>query len=216
MNQIAYLSALIYNYTLKKIKMKTFRIYSLAVMAIILFSTNAFAQENAERRAPREKSEQVTMQGTVSAINKETREITLMSKEGGLVTLTAGEEIERFDEIAVDDVLQFDYYTYIKAEFREPTAEELAEPLQMMAEGGKAPEGMDPAAVIGAIAKAVVTIEVINRPNMVVTVKGPNGNYVSIPVEDENLITELKIGEVLILTYAEAMAVSLEKTDLKE
>ncbi len=217
MNQIAYLSALIYNYTLKKIKMKTFRIYSLAIVAIILFSTNAFAQENAERRAPREKSEQVTMQGTVSAINKETREITLMSKEGGLVTLTAGEEIERFDEIAVDDVLQFDYYTYIKAEFREPTAEELAEPLQMMAEGGKAPEGMDPAAVIGAIAKAVVTIEVINRPNMVVTVKGPNGNYVSIPVEDENLITELKIGEVLILTYAEAMAVSLEKiTDIKE
>ena len=197
--------------------MKTFRIYSLAVVALILFSTNAFAQENKERRAPREKSEQVTMQGTVSAINKETRELTLMSKEGGLVTLTAGEEIERFDEIAVDDVLQFDYYTYIKAEFREPTAEELAEPLQMMAEGGKAPEGMDPAAVIGAIAKAVVTIEVINRPNMVVTVKGPNGNYVSIPVEDENLITELKIGEVLILTYAEAMAVSLEKiADLKE
>ena len=208
---------LIYNHTLKKIKMKTFRIYSLAVVALILFSTNAFAQENKERRAPREKSEQVTMQGTVSAINKETRELTLMSKEGGLVTLTAGEEIERFDEIAVDDVLQFDYYTYIKAEFREPTAEELAEPLQMMAEGGKAPEGMDPAAVIGAIAKAVVTIEVINRPNMVVTVKGPNGNYVSIPVEDENLITELKIGEVLILTYAEAMAVSLEKiADLKE
>jgi len=197
--------------------MKTFRIYSLAVVALILLSTNAFAQENKERRAPREKSEQVTMQGTVSAINKETREITLMSKEGGLVTLTAGEEIERFDEIAVDDVLQFDYYTYIKAEFREPTAEELAEPLQMMAEGGKAPEGMDPAAVIGAIAKAVVTIEVINRPNMVVTVKGPNGNYVSIPVEDENLITELKIGEVLILTYAEAMAVSLEKiADIKE
>ena len=197
--------------------MKTFRNYSLAIVALILFSTNAFAQENKERRAPREKSEQVTMQGTVSAINKETREITLMSKEGGLVTLTAGEEIERFDEIAVDDVLQFDYYTYIKAEFREPTAEELAEPLQMMAEGGKAPEGMDPAAVIGAIAKAVVTIEVINRPNMVVTVKGPNGNYVSIPVEDENLITELKIGEVLILTYAEAMAVSLDKiTDLKE
>jgi len=196
--------------------MKTFRNYSLAIVAIILFSTNAFAQENKERRAPREKSEQVTMQGTVSAINKETREITLMSKEGGLVTLTAGEEIERFDEIAVDDVMQFDYYTYIKAEFREPTAEELAEPLQMMAEGGKAPEGMDPAAVIGAIAKAVVTIEVLNRPNMVATVKGPNGNYVSIPMEDEDLITELRIGEVLILTYAEAMAVSLEKISVSK
>ena len=182
----------------------------------MLLSTSVYSQEKAERREAREKSEQVTMQGTVSAINKETREITLMSKEGGLVTLTAGEEIERFDEIAVDDIMQFDYYTYIKAEFREPTAEELAEPVQMMAEGGKAPEGMDPAAVIGAIVKAVVTIEVLNRPNMVATVKGPNGNYVSIPMEDEKLITELKIGEVLILTYGEAMAVSLDKISVTE
>jgi len=196
--------------------MKKFKIYFIAVAAIMLFSTNSFAQEKTERRDAREKSEQVTMQGTVSAINAETREITLMSKEGGLVTLTAGEEIERFDEIAVDDVMQFDYYTYIKAEFRDPTAEELAEPVQMMAEGGKAPEGMDPAAVIGAIVKAVVTIEVLNRPNMVATVKGPNGNYVSIPMEDEKLITELRIGEVLILTYAEAMAVSLEKISVTE
>ena len=144
--------------------MKNFKIYFIAIAAIMLFSTNTFAQETTERREAREKSEQVTMQGTVSSINKETREITLMSKEGGLVTLTAGEEIERFDEIAVDDVMQFEYYTYVKAEFRDPTAEELAEPLQMLAEGGKAPEGMDPAAVIGAIVKAVVTIEVLNSP----------------------------------------------------
>ena len=51
---------------------------------------------------------------------------------------------------------------------------------------------------------------------MVATVKGPNGNYVSIPMEDEKLITELKIGEVLILTYGEAMAVSLEKISVTE
>lgn len=191
--------------------MNVLKNYAIALIVFLFIGLNTNAQETKERRAPREKSEQVTMQGTVSAVNKETREITLMSKEGGLLTITAGEEVERFDEIAIDDVLQFDYYTYIKAEFRDPTPEELAEPLQMMAEGAKAPEGIDPAAVVGAIAKAVVTIEVLNRPNMIATVKGPNGNYVSIPMEDEQLITELKIGEVLILTYAEAMAVSLEK-----
>ena len=35
------------------------------------------------------------------------------------------------------------------AEFREPTAQEIAEPAIIMAETGKAPEGMDPAAVVG-------------------------------------------------------------------
>ncbi|UCE92605.1 MAG: hypothetical protein JSV73_07115, partial [Flavobacteriaceae bacterium] len=102
----------------------------------------------------------------------------------------------------------------IKAEFREPTAEEVAEPVQIVAEAGKAPEGVDPAAAVGAVVKAVVTIEALNRPFMVATVSGPNGNYVSIPMEDEELMKELHIGEVLILTYAEAMAIGLEKVEL--
>ena len=119
--------------------------------------------------------------------------------------------MERFDEIAVNDIITFDYYTYLMAEFRQPTAEELEEPIVMIAEAGKAPEGMDPAAEIGAIVQAVVSIEVLNRPFMLATVKGPQGNYLTIQMEDEELIQKLHIGQVFILTYAEAIAVSLEK-----
>ena len=151
------------------------------------------------------------MRGTVTEINADTREITLMDTEGGLNTVKAGEEVKRFDEIAVGDVIEFDYYMYIKAEFREPTAEELAEPVQVVVEEGIAPEDMSPGAAVGAVIKAVVTIEALNRPNMIATVSGPNGNFVSIPMEDAEFMTKLRIGQVLILTYAEAMAVSLEK-----
>jgi hypothetical protein len=35
-------------------------------------------------------------------------------------------------------------------------------------------------------------------------------------MEDEKLITELHIGEVLVLTYAEAVAVSLEKMEVED
>lgn len=193
--------------------MKSIKIYFSALLLIAFLSLSANAQE---KRPSREKWDQVSMQGTVTAIDPETREITLMGTDGGLVTLTAGEEVERFDEIGVDDVIKFEYYTYIKAEFRDPTEEEKAEPLQIVAEGGKAPEGVDPAAVVGAVVKAVVTIEALNRPFMVATVSGPNGNYVSIPMEDEELMKELRIGEVLILTYAEAVAVALEKVEIED
>jgi Cu/Ag efflux protein CusF len=191
--------------------MKTPKIYSLVFFVIAFISVHINAQENQDRRPSREKWNNVSMQGTVKAINADTRELTLMDTNGNLATVTAGEEVKRFDEIAVNDVLKFDYYTYMKAEFREPTAEEIAEPLVVIAEGGKAPEGVDPAAAVGAVVKAVVSIEVLNRPNMTATVKGPRGNYVTIQMEDEALIKELKIGEVLILIYAEAVAVSLEK-----
>lgn len=193
--------------------MKSPKIYAITLVALILLSVNSYAQE---KRPSREKWDQVSMQGTVTEINADTREITLMGSDGGLVTMTAGDDVERFDEIAVDDMIKFDYFTYIKAEFREPTPEEVAEPVQMIAEAGKAPEGVDPAAAVGAVIKAVVTIEALNRPFMVATVSGPNGNYVSIPMEDEKLMTELRIGEVLILTYAEAVAIGLEKVEIKE
>jgi hypothetical protein len=193
--------------------MKSPKIYAIVFLVMAFLSVNSYAQD---KRPSREKWDQVSMQGTVTEINAETKEITLMGTDGGLVTMTAGEEVERFDEIAVDDVIKFEYFTYIKAEFRDPTPEEVAEPVQMIAEGGKAPEGIDPAAVVGAVVKAVVTIEALNRPFMVATVSGPNGNYVSIPMEDEKLMTELHIGEVLILTYAEAVAIALEKVGAVE
>ena len=102
------------------------------------------------------------MEGTVTNVVKETREVTLMGAQENLMTITASDAIERFDEIAVDDVIAFDYWTYMMAEFREPTAEELAEPIVVVVDGDKASEGMDPAGVVGAIVKAVVTIEVLN------------------------------------------------------
>lgn len=180
------------------------------LFVLALITINISAQENADL-SPRERVILETVQGTVTNIAKETREITLIGVEGNLVTVIASDAVERFDEIAINDIITFDSWTYLKAEFRQPTAEEIEEPIIMVAEGGKAPEGMDPGAAIGAIVKAVVTIEVLNRPSMLATVKGPLGNYLTIQMEDEELIQKLHIGQVLILTYAEAIAVSLEK-----
>ena len=84
--------------------MKTSKIYAMLFMAMAFVTINTYAQDKETTRPDREKWDQVEMQGTVNAINPETREITLMGSDGGLVTLTASEEVERFDEIAVNDV----------------------------------------------------------------------------------------------------------------
>jgi len=51
---------------------------------------------------------------------------------------------------------------------------------------------------------------------MQATVKGPRGNYLTLPVEEESLKVKLNIGQVLILTYAEAVAISLTKVSASE
>ncbi len=193
--------------------MKTIKFYFITLMVLAFTTTTLIGQDN---QPPKERWTLTTMQGTVTDIVKETRAITLMGANGNLTTITADEAVERFDEIAVNDVITFEYWTYMMAEFRAPTPEEIAEPLVVVAEAGKAPEEMDPAAVVGAIVKAVVTIEVLNRPYMMATVRGPGGNYMTIEMEDAKLITQLHIGQVLILTYAEAVVMSLTKVNSGE
>ena len=191
--------------------MKITKTYFSFLILLILFSTNTYSQDIKDTRPPKEKLSLITTQGKVTEINKETRKVTLLGPQGELVSVTASEAVGRFNEISVGDIVTFEYYTYMKAEFRQPTPEELKEPLVILAEGVSAPDTMGPAGIVGAEVKAVVTIEILNRPYMQVTVKGPRGNYTTLPMEDEELITQLHIGQIVILTYTEAMVVSLEK-----
>lgn len=184
------------------------------LLFVLLFALNlSFAQETENEIPTKEKYAFVELMGTIKEINKETREITVIGEEGELHTFTASEDIKRFDEIEVGEVITFGFYKFIKAEFRQPTAEEIAEPLVALAEAEIAGMDVEPGAVIGAVIKAVVTIQVINLPYMYVTIQGPRGKFITMDVEDAELIKKLHVGQIVILTYGEAIAVSLTKVE---
>ena len=196
--------------------MKILKIYSLLI-AFLFVTINVNAQDASESKlAPKEKISVVTIKGTVSSIVKETREITLIGERGEMVSFIADEAIERFDEIEVGDVIAVEYRRYMKAEFRDPTPEEIAEPLFIIEDARKATKDEDPGAVAGGLIRAVVTIEAINRPLMIVIVQGPAGNFATIEAEDVSLLEKLHVGQKVILTYAEVIAISLNKVSSVE
>ncbi len=45
-----------------------------------------------------------------------------------------------------------------------------------------------------------------------VTIKGPRGTYLTARVADPSRLTQVHIGDTIVITYTEALAVSLEKT----
>ena len=182
------------------------------VIIILLFSFAIFNSAQAQEDREKWFSEEIT--GIVTIVNKETREITVTGPEGNMLTFTAGEEVERFDEIGDGDIIKFQYLTFIKAEFREPTAEEKAEPLVILAEAARAPADMPPGAEVGAMVKAVVTIVGLNSQFMTAVVQGPEGNFLTVPVADIKLMEQLRINQVLVMTYGEAIALTLEKVTL--
>ena len=183
-----------------------------AVLVFIsIFSLSTVASEDGGGFLVKEAWDHVEVQARVQHVDMKAREVDLMGPHGNLLTVVVSDEVNRLNEIKVDDMVSVEYVTYMSAEFRTPTEEEEKNPLVVVAGAAKAPANIAPGVEMGAVVKAVVSIEIINLPNMEVTIKGPRGNYVTIPTEDKKMMTEINVGQRLVMIYAEAVALSLEK-----
>ena len=194
-----------------KVIKKTLTALFSTLLLVVFFTQNAMSAQSSEKPPSKEEWSVVEIEATISAINSETREFTLKDETGNLVTIVAGDQVKRFDEFAVGDIVAAEYLTFLRAEFREPTEEENETPFVVLAEAGKAPKDVNPGAAIGAVVKAVVEVVAIDKPERLVTIQGPRGNYMVLPVKDDAVLNNLKIGEKVIMTYAEAFAIELVK-----
>jgi hypothetical protein len=183
------------------------------ILLLLLTSTIFADSGEANRRPDKIKVSEVNLTAIVTEIDVDSREVTLATPEGAVVTLNASDEVQRLDEVEVGDVVVVVYKTLIKAEFRDPTPEERENPLVVLSEEERASEFEDPGAFEGSIVRAVVTIKQIILDSQLVTIKGPHGKYTTFPVEDKVLLRQLKVGELVILTYAEAVIITLQKTE---
>jgi hypothetical protein len=164
----------------------------------------------------REDSVLVTITASIEAINQESREVTLKGPLGNKVTFVVDKRVKRLKEMKVGDLVQADYYISVAAEMRQPTPEEEKNPIVMLDAAGKAPPGTSPAAGGLRRFKVVTTIEGLDRPTETVTLKGPMGNLVTVRVADPSRLTQARIGETVVVTYTEALAVSLKKAEKKD
>jgi hypothetical protein len=170
--------------------------------------------EGAESGVPtREDAVLVSITATIEAIDYKTREATLKGPLGNTVTFTVDQRVKRLKEFKVGDAVTADYFVSLAFELREPTAEERAEPLVIVEGAGKAPAGTTPAAGGLSQIKAVCTIEGLDRPTETATLKGPLGRYVTVRVADPANLPHLRIGETVVVTYTEALAIALEPAE---
>jgi hypothetical protein len=100
-------------------------------------------------------------------------------------------------------------------DLREPTAAEKEKPLSFTEDTVKATGATAPAAVTARQIKAVTTIEALNRLTQTITVMGPRGGIVKARVEDPKRLEQVRIGQTIVITYTEAVAISLEKASAK-
>jgi len=199
-------------------RMKKYICYS--ILSSTLLAASLGVALSAERHAsgePLSREDMVLMSITakVEAIDHAKREVTLKGPLGNSVTFTVDQSVKRLEEVKVGDNINADYYVSFAAELRKPTAEEQKHPIEVLGVAAKAPPGTSPAAGGLRQFKVVTTIEGLDRPTKTITVKGPMGRLVTARVADPANLTKMRIGENIVVTYTEALAISLEKATKK-
>ena len=195
--------------------MKRLMVIVLALSMTILIQTrHALTEEGSTAKQPkgdaRELWHEVSTTATIEALNVDTRMITLRSGDN-VSSFTVDKKVKRLNEFKVGDKIQTTYYISLATDIREPTPEEKKNPLVVLEEVGKSPPAASPAAGRLRQIRAVVTVEGIDRAAERVTLKGPQGNIVTVRVLDPSRLDMVSLGSTVIVTYTEALAISLEK-----
>ena len=136
--------------------------------------------------------------------------MTLRGPEGNTSSFVASEEARNLDQVSVGDVVMAEYEQSLSIEVfandgSEPGAGEVL--AAGRSELGEMP-GM--AAVDATVVTA--TVEEINLENNTFKLKGPSGEINEYVAQDPENLKKAEVGDLVVITYTEAVAISVEKT----
>jgi len=152
-------------------------------------------------------------EAVVTAIDLETRQVSLEGPDGDIFTINATENVVKLEDVNIGDRLVVTYLAALETELRAPTAEELAEPWVVMEQAGMSDDAAQPGIAGGRVIRAVVTIEGMNRELGVVTIKDSNGKLHIIGDVEPEKMEGVSLGQTAVMVYSEALAISLEKKE---
>lgn len=150
---------------------------------------------------------------TVESLDYKTRMATLKAANGNTLTFRVSDEVKNLDEVKVGDKVKFQYYESIAWEVKGAGE---ATPGMTRSEGMKRSDAGDlPAKLEATQTTVTTTIQAIDKQNQTVTLKGPEGNSVVVKARHPENLEKVKVGDKVVITYTEALAVSVEKVSAK-
>lgn len=189
------------------------RVTELVAFAFAVMLAQVFAQPAAQ--PPSFLAEEVAeATATVTAVDAGKRLISLKDQnDGSEFTVEAGDEVRNFSQIEVGDEVTVQYYRSLAAEVTKADASDDRGTVLL---GSRAPEGDRPAAAVGTVHTAIVTIDSVNPAASTVSFTDSDGKKRETTVQREqggDFISQLKPGDRVQLTYGEALAIAVAPAD---
>lgn len=149
-------------------------------------------------------------------VNYDKRILTLEGPTAGNnLTIKVGPDVKNLKEIKKGDLVNVKYseslaWVLKKHEKKEGTSKTVTNSTTIENTGNKKPEYTENQTI-----DIVATIQSINKEKPSVTLKGPEGNLVTVAIKDKKNLDAVKVGDQVDITYTESMAVAVEKAPKK-
>jgi len=151
----------------------------------------------------------VSATARVKAIDQQTRQVTLQRADGSEVTIHADETVRNLPQIQVGDEVTASYYESLAYEVKKPGT--TAPGATVTEETGRAKLGEKPAGAGARVTTIVTTITGIDKAAGTVTLQGPTGRATTVKARDPRNLDRVVVGDLVEITYTEAVAVSVDK-----
>jgi hypothetical protein len=194
--------------------MKSANLSLSALCAALAFAGAAIAQQPQPARTPMQVmdagsiAKAVTVTATVAAVDMKNRVVTLKGPEGNEFAVAAGSAVKNLGKIQVGDMVDATYIQAVALDFQK------GDGIRMSASTGAADTagagGMPGAAALKRTT-VVTNIWAMKEAQGTVTVLGPYGQLTEVHLRDPSLLSGVKVGDQMKITYTQAVATAVVK-----
>lgn len=167
----------------------------------------ASAEDEGQDRYTRANVMQV--RATVEAIDHATRQVTLRGPDGTLSSFRVGEQARNLAQVQKGDLVELSYYESVAVQVRQPG--EVTPGVSAAAGMQRAEAGAMPGATGARSITLVATVRALDREKQTATLEGADGQLQTIAVRDPSHYDRVKVGDLVEITYTEALAIAVEK-----
>jgi hypothetical protein len=181
----------------------------LRVAALVRALTCFACATSNEPAISREETQVRTFRARVEAVDQQTRVVTLVDAAGNKAIFRADEAVRNLPQVDVGDELVGEVMESLAVEVRHVTAEENAAPESIAEHAPGAAPRQKPAGLFVRQAKALYTIESIDKPAGGGTLRDSLGNSHFVKVRDPAVLDRVKVGDTVVVTLTEALRIEV-------
>jgi Cu/Ag efflux protein CusF len=151
----------------------------------------------------------VTRTAIVQKIDLAKRLVTLKGVESGnTIVVKADESVKNLPQVKVGDQVTTTYYESVAYEVHKPGDAEVG--VKSASGMASAEPGEKPAGLAADVVQVTATIVAIDKATPSVTLRRPDGEVVAVRVKDPTKLDRVAVGDLVEITYTQAVAIVVE------